>query len=822
MFELPDYKTNGVGFIRTADPDAKTYDYFLKNCQAQYTVFFQGRGYIPYDRSLKFAQLRLFSQGNQPEDFYKKYLSPAEQGEQITMDSTMGAILNDPKRLDGPKGFMNVLWDVMSTAPRIMAGLIGTLTRYGTEMSADPIDEHSRSLVEEEKLRLKMKVDNHQFYKAFHKELDIPYQPPDMMPENDEELAVYEDAGKFKPYFATVMEKLFKHTMDISNWEEIEKKLYRDALNCGVIGVIEDYDPEDGKWKPYYVDPATSGRQWSKYADGRDATYGWDFYDENISTVRQYLREQFKELTAADFEKQVMCTIAKSFCGYNGNPTVDYWESYNKIDAWGNWRYDSFKVNIMRNRWIDNQGRQDVYFKNDYGHEKTYEIAWAKIEKSKNGKVYQFTEKRMLFEANWVVGTKYLTKWGPAPDQNKPSKRDVSLPYHFYTFEGKSPTEQLVPVYHNFQQLWIKYLNCINSAVNDGYNINIDYLMNIAMSSQDDETAKKDGIDYTSVKRFLETGLNYYSEINPTGVKNINSRPIDRIPGGMGNMFKDLIMAFDFNLKLVEMLTGINPIMLGGTPSNEAPVATTQMSVEAVSNILKPLVDGYLSVKKNMAVNMVRYIQLSIKYNAFSRKSYAKFLGELDIAVMQEAEEGSVEYAINFTPRATDAEKKAFIDALNKSIQAGQLDPFDEVLFMSRLSANVPIKQVLLEMKYRQREWIKQQTEQAKQKADLEHNNRMMEITAGQKAQLELEIRLHDFKMEELAVTAKNNMANTALKESINREAQLGAAQVKANAQVQQGQADNATEMQKHQGQMDIQKQQMEQDAQQQPEKQAA
>jgi hypothetical protein len=219
---------------------------------------------------------------------------------------------------------------------------------------------------------------------------------------------------------------------------------------------------------------------------------------------------------------------------------------------------------------------------------------------------------------------------------------------------------------------------------------------------------------------------------------------------------------------------------------------------------------------------MVRYIQLSIKYNAFSRKSYAKFLGELDIAVMQEAEEGSVEYAINFTPRATDAEKKAFIDALNKSIQAGQLDPFDEVLFMSRLSANVPIKQVLLEMKYRQREWIKQQTEQAKQKADLEHNNRMMEITAGQKAQLELEIRLHDFKMEELAVTAKNNMANTALKESINREAQLGAAQVKANAQVQQGQADNATEMQKHQGQMDIQKQQMEQDAQQQPEKQAA
>jgi hypothetical protein len=769
MVELNDYKVGVFPFIRTPNPSEKTHDYFYKNCIAQYSCFYRGYGYIPYDRTTKFIELRQFSQGNQPKDFYKKYLTPVEYGEEISVDPTIGVMANATSKTSN-SGFINVLWDVMSTAPRLMSGMIGTLTRYKTDLSADPIDAISRNSIEDEKVKLKAQTDNHKFYSELYSNLGVQYKPPDQMPEDDEELQIYEDFGKFKPYFALVMEKLFKHTMDACYWEEIEKKLYTDAIAIGVIGVIDEYDPEDGKWKPSYVDPATAGVQWSKYSDCRDSTYGWDFFDENISTIRQHLRDQFKELSDTEFENNIIKDIAKAFLGYQKNPTVDFWTQYNKCDPYGNWKYDNFKVSVMRNRWIDTQGRQDVFYDNKYGQGRTYQIAWDKREKSKDGKTYQFTEKRMLFQANWIVGTKYMYNWGPASDQNKPTKRDVTLPYHFYIYDGKSIVEQLVPVFHNFQQLWLKYLNCINSAVNDGYNINIDYLMNIAVSEQNDESAKKDGVDYTTVRRFLETGLNYYSTINPTGMNNANTAPISRLPGGMGLMFQDLIKAFAFNIQLVEMLTGINPIVLGGTPNTEAPVGTTQMSVEAVSNILKPITDGYMSVKRNMAINLVRYIQLSIKHNAFSRKQYGKFLGDMDIAVMVASENDSTEYAINFTPRPTDLEKQVFVKSITDAIVAGQLAPFDEVLFATRLDAGIPMKQIMLEFKYRQRKFMKDQAKIAAAKSKQEHDNRVQEITAGTQAQAQLEDKMHKNKMEEIDSEGQWAIQKAQVQEGIRKE----------------------------------------------------
>ena len=268
MLELPDYKTGSYAFIRTPNPSEKDYKYYLNNAIAQYSVFYKGYGYIPYDRTTKFIELRQFAQGNQPKDFYKKYLTPQEYSESVTIDPIMGYV---GKGTDGQTGFMNVLWDVLSTAPRLMAGMIGTLTRLRTDLSADPIDATSRNDIEDQKVMLKVKADNHKFYKEkLYPAIGVDYEPPDLMPEDNEELDIYEDFGKFKPYFAMVMEKVFKHTMDICVWEEIERKIYTDALTLAVAGVIDEYDPEDGKWKPSYDDPGTAGIQWSKYADCRE------------------------------------------------------------------------------------------------------------------------------------------------------------------------------------------------------------------------------------------------------------------------------------------------------------------------------------------------------------------------------------------------------------------------------------------------------------------------------------------------------------------------------------------------------------------------
>ena len=755
MYEDAKFLSGSYPPVRTPDPNKKNHDYYLHNAFHIYSTFYRGGAFVPYSATLKFRELRAFAQGLQPEDFYKRYLSKQEMEDDALIDKTLGYVGNKKR----PKGFMKPIWEILSPAPKIVSSMVGTLTKTQTDICADPIDNISKSKTEDEKLNLWVTSQHLPTLQAAHQAIGIEMPVPDFIPENQDELDLYDSMGGFKPAYARVMEKMILHTMDISDWTEIENKLYRDAITLGVCGVREYYEPEIGKYKIRVCDPSRSGIQYSEFNNCRTSEWGFEFRDETITKLIQ----QFPDKDSEYFQK-----LAFQFCGYMGNPAQADFRNYTGVDTNGFMKYDFFKVPVMDVFWMDNEGEQQVV-QTGKRRTKIYEADYSEKINEVDGKKARFTMRRYCYGATWVIGTSDIYNWGKCNDNAGESR----IPFHFYVWDGKSIIQQLIPLFHNFQVLWLKYLNALALAVNSGYWVNADMLANIATGG---DVGSMENDKEIALRRFLDTGLGFYSRINATGTQNLQDMPMSEFRGGMGQIFTDIMAAFQFNMQMVESITGINPIVLGSTPNPNAPVGTTQMSVAAVASVFKPLLDGFMDVKLGMSKNVCRLIHICSHAYKFSREQYARVVGDFDMQVLLAADRDNTEYAIRLQVRPGDLEKQKMIEMIQQASMtdrdgnSGGLSGMEGIMLIRRLESGIPMSQVELEFEYRKKRNIKAAQEAAA--ANSQANTQSQMAMAQQAAQLaeEAAVKKHGRDLELQQLKNQGTLAAVELQEGLRHQ----------------------------------------------------
>jgi hypothetical protein len=442
--------------------------------------------------------------------------------------------------------------------------------------------------------------------------------------------------------------------------------------------------------------------------------------------------------------------------------------------------------------WIDNEDEKFVEQKTKY-RSKIFRVDYTEKIDENYGKKEKFSRKRFVYNATWIIGTNDIYNWGKANDQ----MGETRLPYHFYLGDGKSIIEQLIPLFHNFQVLWLKYLNALALAVNSGYWINADMLANVAVGG---DTGNKEDDKEIALRRFMDTGMGFYSRISSTGTQNLQDMPLNEFGGGMGQIFVDIMAAFQFNMQMVESITGINPIVLGSTPNPKTPVGTTQMAVSAVSAVFKPILDGYMSVKLGMAKNICRLIHICIHAYPFSRKQYAMVVGEFDLEVLMEADRDMTEYAIRLDVRPGELEKQQMVQEIQKAVTVDRdgntngLTGLEALILVRRLEAGIPMAQIELEFEYRRRRNIREAEKKAQ--ANAQQQNNLMQQSALQASQLkDAEAqKQHERNMELQRLKNEGLLQATALQEGarkdkesttegIKSETNKTVAQIKADAQ---------------------------------------
>ena len=136
------------------DPDKRDKDYYKEVNEAIYALYVQNKCGIYYSAQEDFQELRDYGMGVQTNARYKNYFAGEVSGESpqapdanLADVDAPGGWTQTPSEKRG--GYMNVLWDVISPAPKIKSALLGKFQNAEYDVVASPIDAYSGE--EEEK-----------------------------------------------------------------------------------------------------------------------------------------------------------------------------------------------------------------------------------------------------------------------------------------------------------------------------------------------------------------------------------------------------------------------------------------------------------------------------------------------------------------------------------------------------------------------------------------------------------------------------------------------------------------------------------------------
>ena len=749
--------------------------YALSTGKAIYSTHLRNRTGVSYTYSTAFGELRKFGRGIQDEERYKNFLSGKNTNSsgEVTTDTDGSWTQN---REYERKGWMNVLWDIISPANKIRNMIHGMFDEVDFDVMVDAVDADSGAEEEDKKWRLWSTTRSlvAQQLARMKAQAGLPQEQPDFIPESLDELEMYANAGGFKQAYSMALEKLIRHTDDVSDWENIKRKLVDDIIDLNIASVKCDYSDDEKKVKWRYADPEDLVIQYSKYEDYRDSEYAGEFKDITISELRRSL---FKEgLSEDDVNK-----IAAQNVGYKGNPSSNEWGEYNKLSSSSSWGYDYFKTCIFAFEWIDHTKEKKIKYVNKYG--KTRWLPYTKGQKLGNRETLVTTAKRTLYQGHWVVGTDYVFDFGPVYYQPRPQPKRVELTYKVFKLEGKSITGILMPVYDNIQLGWLKYQNALNTIFEEGYAVDWRMLQNISDGNKKFSAQE-------AIKMWRETGILPFMS-TPVGqfYRGGAVLPAHKLPGGMGESLNQAVIRLNIQMKLIEDLTGLSPVALGGSPDPNAPVGTTERSLQATHNSLKPMIRSVFYLKNNLGVITGSRIQQLLKYDKESRKQYTKVIGAQDVESIMMARDNSVEYGYRMESRPTMSDKQQLLRSAEIAMAPGRngqpgLEFSDYTYIVERLMGGGNLKEIRLYLvsaqkktkrqQFQEQMQIQQQAGQQQQQAKQQQlQGDMMKLKADTESKMMMQEQKHKNDMELKVVEMNADYMKTLMTAKESERSQL-------------------------------------------------
>jgi hypothetical protein len=275
-------------------------------------------------------------------------------------------------------------------------------------------------------------------------------------------------------------------------------------------------------------------------------------------------------------------------------------------------------------------------------------------------------------------------------------------------------------------------------------------------------------------RRFLSTNKLLFRRVNAAGMPNQN-KPIEEKDGGMGSLFGEIQMAFKLNIDLVEYITGLNPLSLGQSADPNAPVTTTQMAMNSTSNVIRPLVDGYMRMKQMIAENLARRIVVIVRGNEYSRAAYKELIGVYGVQALIAANKDEAAYGFKLVPRPNDLEKQWLLQNLTQATtpqQGGdrEISTADGNLILNMIANGTPVKSVQYFFERARRK--QEKAIEAKKMALMQKQSELNQQDSAASAQNQQAVadKLHTQKLEQINATNKGQLGASIAQEAMRTE----------------------------------------------------
>jgi len=653
------YQREAIQFpSRNIDPKLKLLkDFGIKMCQAIYSSYVGDKASFPYSLLSYYNEVRQYSDGRQDPSKYEERLNPTESanGNIVTSSFDGDWTSKQSKR----KGLGNLNREILSLGPRIMQAILGAFKDVDYNLIADTIDPDSGYEQEMSKSALYAESQHLDFLNMMKQGAGIPVNTDTKYPKDLDELQLMEDLGEFKTGISKALEKLLKHTYEISDWENTKDKLIKDIVNFNAICLHDYYDEEECKWKTEYVDITRVIAQYSDKRDYSDSCYYAVVREKTVSEIRH-------KLEGLDYSEEQLSQLAQNWSGQLGNPVQSEWNSFAQKDNYGNWLYDFFKCLVLEAEWIDSDIDYKTVNVSRRGIRTIYDQDFGKIRNTDHNKTRTTTIKRK-YEAKWILGSDliYDHQISPSQPRDKSNKRPL-MSFHIYNGTELAITQRLIPIFDHFQITWLKLQEALVESFGEILLLDQTVLDRIKMGGETWDTLKL-------LKHAKRTHVLPFRSLPMNGKYGGGAvKPIDIIPSTIMNRIDESIKLFENCIRMIEMITGINPVSLGSQPNNEAGKATTEMALQNTTKILRPIIDAIFQVKEDSAEFLSEALRLGLRNDKDCREAYMKVVGRNDVEALVKSEYEARELGIKLIPRPNTEELQSLYRDIETASMPGK------------------------------------------------------------------------------------------------------------------------------------------------------
>ena len=712
------------------DGEKATYDYGLRVARAIEDEWFRNdRG--RYDRFNtnynNFHRLRLYARGEQSVQKYKDELS-----------------------INGDLSYLNLDWKPVPVIPKFVDIVVNGMSQRNYEVKAFAQDPESiikrtayaealqRDMMQKAMINKIKQVTGLDVSKSQGKGLEF---------ESEEDLQLHMQMD-YKDSIEVAEEEVIDQVLDYNKYDLTRKRLNYDLTVLGIACVKTSFNKSNGI-EVDYVDPANLVYSYTDDPNFEDLYYVGEVKSVSIPE----LKKQFPDLTPSDIEE-----IQK----YPGNNM--YTRNFNG-------RYDDQTVQIL---YFEYKTYTNQVFKiktTSSGLEKALEKQDVFLEAPETDnfkKAYRSIE--TLYRGAKILGHEKMLNWIMCPNMTRPlaDTTKVNMNYNIVAprlYKGRieSLVSRITTFADMIQLTHLKLQQVMSRVVPDGVFMDVDGLAEVDLGN---------GTNYNpaeALNMYFQTGSIVGRSYTQDGGPNPGKVPIQELAtsNGMGKM-QALIQTYEYYLKMIRDVTGLNEARDGSTPDKYSLVGLQKLAAANSNTATRHILQASLYLTLKTCENISLRVADALMF-PMTKQSLMQSISRYNVGTLKELSNLNIHDFGIFIELEPDEEQKQMLEQnIQIALKAGQIDLEDAIDI--REVRNLKLANQMLKKRRKDKAARDQQAQQANIQAQAQANAQLAEKTAlaeTQKQQilteqkLQLEKAKSDFaiqKMEREAQVKKGLM----------------------------------------------------------------
>lgn len=721
------------------------------------------------DRPERIRKNRLYAQGRQNPDQYKPLLD-------AQIDNS------------GDRSWMNIDWSIESPLPNLVNRLVGRLINQDFKIIYKSIDPLAK--VRKQKDRDKMFGDliRQQTAALIKEQTGLEVEKFDgFVAESKDEIDLYMEMEYRQPV-EIAMEEITQWEFYNNDWKQIEKRLAHDIVENNKMAIRWYYDENDNI-RCRYVDIENLLHSYTSDPFYNDVEY----VGEVVMLTLRDIRKRNQSLT----EEQLF-DIAKMASGKYGNPQWRFGDFYNR-DYSGTYQYDDYRIQCLDFVYYtideltyEKKSKSDrLYFnKKDYGYK------GAKFSKYD----VEVTRKQieMEYEGLWVVGTKYLVKYGRSKNITRVSQKGKMSPKCLRKYlivepqmiggTSTSLVERVIPNVDHIQMATLKMRHFLAESVPPGLQIDTTALVNLSVNG-----SKWSPLEV--IKLFKQKGIVLYNGQDSNGDP-MNRRPIDFLQNGIGDGLVPFMNLISFQNQIILQNLGLNSPADALQPDKKSLVGIEKLALLETNNATRELFEAYnYGIFERSGKVVGRMIQDKIRFADGGINQYKDVIGEYPVEILKTLPNDMklAEFGIMVEALPDAMEVQELIQNVNAAVANGEITFEDSLDIKQVLNTKKAARILAYRRKKRREEAMQERAMQEQMVAQREQQNILASAEAEKlkaiakaeaevmvmqaKAQIEKELETHKvneqikivdrkgyWEMRKIEEAAEANLQNTESK----------------------------------------------------------